>query len=676
MQHPTAVDVFLQDGALSRAFPGYRERPQQIEMVRRVEEALRGSGQLLIEAPTGVGKSLAYLVPAILSRRHGDRPVLVVTDNIALQEQLIEKDLPLLRRVLDLHPPLSFALAKGRTNYVCREAAQDVADVPTPKGDPTTAQQDQILSWVNTTLTGDRSDLPFIPSDVLWSRFTRDSTSCVGPFGLHCSSCFIAKARTAWLGADVVVANYHLLFSDLLRGGTILPDRSVLILDEAHRMVPIARECLGIDLSHAMIRRAVTPLWGELPPGAMAVDPPPGLGLMEEQEKKAYDHNHVRHRTIEVAGVLFDVLHEQLERGNYRLLGVRQTLPVQDLSAYLAWAARCYEAYQGGEIPRNKREALCRQLGTRCKELRTILKDLTQKEDGVEYYHVEDTLRKERSTRVKSIILDPTKWLDGLYKMQPNTILTSATLRLGGTFQSIQRDAGLVHAATAAVTSPFDYANNVLLVTPNLQRDPPKTADARAAYAQDVARCVENIVRASKGRTLALFTANDNKNVVANHLRKCGLPYTILCQGDAPKMQLIRRFQEDESSVLVGVNSFWQGVDIPGPSLSCLVMDRLPFEPSNRPVPAAFTERYPDAFERYTLPTASVQFLQGFGRLIRSVDDRGVVVVLDRRVYLNASWKRWFLGSLPQGIPHVLNLDLIESFLGGVPIIPVSSPFR
>jgi ATP-dependent DNA helicase DinG len=611
--------VFGPNGIFARRFQGYAPRRGQIELTQTVDRAIEENAHLLAEAPTGTGKSVAYLVPAIRhAAEHGKR-VLVVTGNIALQEQLVSKDLPLLAEVLPWE--VSFALLKGRQNYLCpsrlyEQKAEPRLDIP---GEPFDVDRYQaILDWAETTETGDKSELPFEPAPRLWKRFSITSEDCKGNECRLREQCFAAKAKVRAEQAMVVVTNYHMLLLHLhLREITgrdlILPPFDIAICDEGHKMADIAREFFGFRATAGSVRWA-----GRL------------LARM--------GHGRLAARLEAETSSFFERLDAYAQSDAYdRRLRTPGEVPHQELRAALVETFRVYQEAMDDVLDGDARAELTRAMARAMALVIQLDAAMALADEGSVYF-------LERSPKggvaLASKVVDVSERLRKLFfDATPSVIVTSATLTTSGSFDHVRRELGMRDARELVVESPFDFEQQALLIVPEGLPSPQEPV-----FAEVVADTVARVVELAEGRTLGLFTSYRNLNAAYERLAGCG--YRVLRQGDAPRTQLIETFRKDVRSVLLGTESFWAGVDVPGESLSCVVIDRLPFPPPDDPVLDAMSERDPDWFEDFSLPRAIIAFKQGFGRLIRSQLDRGVVVVLDERLVTKRYGKK-FLGSLP-----------------------------
>lgn len=657
-------EVFGEQGAIAKAIAGYRPRAGQIELARGVDAAIVAGENLIGEGPTGTGKSLAYAVPAAWHaarvnphRKTQRAKVAIVTANIALQEQIVTKDLPLLQRVLPWE--FTFALAKGRSNYLCIDAYEDaVADSvmsKIPFEDPRDRQQwAEVTRWVRQTQMGDLSELSFEPSANVRLKIATTAEDCHGKLCESYDDCHANRARAAAEQADVVVTNYHLLFAhfavlEATEGSVeILPAFDVVVFDEAHKAADIAREFFGFRVTVGQVRWA-----------ARLLD-------AKKQSKKAPVPTidpELKERIGDLADDFFGRLRTYKHGGRYKTrLKEERAVQHDELRDALYSAAEKYQATS--EDP--SLEPLVRhKLRTTANRARSTAQNLQRavllSHPSEEVVFIDEDQKERVTLCAKAVSAAPT--LERLlFKSESvrSVVATSATLTTGvRSFDYIKSELGAGDAKTMAVASPFEWSKQALLVLPTGLPQPNEPA-----FGQAVGELLARVVHAARGRTLGLFTSYRGLHVATSALEEARLGYPVMRQGDAPRTQLVQRFREDSASVLLGTESFWTGVDVPGESLSCVLIDRLPFEPQDDPVLDAIRERDPSGcFMRYQVPRAAIALRQGVGRLIRAVSDRGVVVVCDRRL-IDKPYGKVFLRSLP---PMRITRDIgdISRFLDG-----------
>ncbi|HEY8414550.1 MAG TPA: ATP-dependent DNA helicase [Thermaerobacter sp.] len=633
----TLVDwsvLFLRERALP-LLSGAEERPGQVQMAAGVARALAEGRVLLCEAGTGTGKSLAYLIPAVGLAKAAGKPVIVSTSSIPLQQQLLEKDLPLLAAAWP--EPVRVALAKGRGNYVCLRKADDVL------GQLSLFEGDRALrEWLSREDCD--GDLRHVPAELQEeaARIAGDET-CTGRQCSLFRRCYYFRARRAWQEADLILCNHALLMADLVqrRGGLpVLPDAAAIIVDEAHDLEDAALSAFERTLSEQGLARLVRALLSsrlvrESPPGwqqawkqhattVMAAATAYFQTLARDAATRAYDPSAVEAEERELRAELGEALKMLQE----------MPAPTDEAQAEVETFGRCFEDALG--VLDAAREADGeREVGwVRVAEGRSTL--------HVSPLRVDDVLGQELVGRGVPVVF------------------TSATLTVGRRFDSFARRVGVRQARVLLVPSPFDYRRQRLLWIPPGMPDPNDPTFASRAVA-----VIAEVIEAMGGRTLCLFTSHAAMRAAAEVLRAT-IPYPILCQGDADRAELLALFREQEESVLLGTGSFWQGVDVAGASLSCVIIERLPFAVPDDPVQRARHAQAERAglspFWEVSLPEAVVRFRQGVGRLIRSRRDRGLLVILDPRVRTRR-YGRVFLESL-EGFQPVASLEQAAAQLG------------
>ena len=650
---------------ITAQMPGGEHRPEQQEMCRAVAEALVTGTHLVVQAGTGTGKSLAYLVPAAL----GDKKVVVATATKALQDQLATKDLPLVEAGLGLPVPLDYAVLKGRSNYICRQRVAEVgsggiqpelgdggaeppdereADAEEPSERETAApgglveEVRTLVAWSQTSATGDRADLSFEPSARAWNMVSVSPRECPGAF--NCPSggqCFAEAARDRARAADIVVVNTHLYGAHLASGGAVLPEHDVVVFDEAHQLEEVMTSSLGVEVTPGRFRALVTaarPLVeqrdADLVESLAAVGDQLGalLGdrigtrVLHDDARPPVDDRALAElvaRTAEIARRVIDAL----RRG-----GAQRTLLADDAA--------------GADPDRASRKTRALQAAT---QLAEDLHRLVARTDG-EVAWVDGTRRNVR-LRLSPIDVGPA--LAGMLWGEVTAVLTSATVP-----PRIVERVGLERFPTEElnVGSPFDYRAHALLYVARHLPDR-RAPGAEEALHEELALLLE----AAGGRTLALFTSRRATEAAAEAL-ETEVPFAILRQGDLPKGRLLEEFARDETSCLFATLGFWQGVDIPGRALSLVTIDRLPFPRPDDPLLQARRDRAGGrAFSLVDLPRAATLLAQGAGRLIRNADDRGVVAVLDPRL-ATASYRGVLLSTLPP-MRRTVDRAEVESFL-------------
>jgi ATP-dependent DNA helicase DinG len=662
---PSALVALLRPGGpLARALPGYEPREEQQQMLLAVAQAMQRGRTLVVEAGTGTGKSLAYLIPALARAvRRGQRAV-VATHTLTLQEQLMGKDIPGLREWL----PWSFeaCLLKGRSNYVSlrrwrRYLAQPCDDVEELKF------KLKVMVWLHGTSTGDRAELRLQgQEEALWARIASDALDCVG---VRCTDqeCFVHRARAEAERADLVVVNHALLLADAATGGNLLPSFDHLVVDEAHHLEDAATQSLRSELEGQEVLALLDRLAG--PGGGLIQEivreprlgvPPDLLAAAEPAAMRA------RGRTATLFEWVYGWARGQLpeetarrdeslrltdlrrEREDWRPIAqlvADAVTALSDLDVRLGRAVALSREGVGGDEPDPRLREL-ETLRGRLGETIQLLHQAFLEPDPNRVYWL-TLLAREGSLSLRSAPLEVGSLLaERVYRDRRCVVHTSASLTVGGSFDFFMARAGIsAGAETLALASPFDYLEQSLVCLPTDMPEP----DAED-FVVRVEEVVADVARRLRGRTLVLFTSHRQlRDVYAGLKHRSDLDEVlILGQGlDGQRRQVLEAFQESRSPLLLGTASLWEGIDVPGDHLACVVIVRLPFPVPTEPVFAARAERLRDPFAQYALPIAALRLKQGFGRLIRSRGDRGAVLVLDGRV-LARDYGRTFLDVLPR----------------------------
>jgi ATP-dependent DNA helicase DinG len=589
-------------------------------MAVAVADALADRRHLIVEAGTGTGKTLAYLVPSILSGKR----VVISTGTKALQEQLFFKDLPFLQSMFA--EPIEASYMKGRQNYLCRQKLYDAQKEPVLTGFEEHNDLKIIGAWEQTTQTGDRSELSDIPEgSSAWWKMDARSDNCAGQKCQQFERCFITEMHRRAIASDIIVVNHHLFFADLAARerafGAILPDYEAVIFDEAHEIEDVAGQYFGLSVSNLQIHELVKDTAG-VSRRKLFSTPELDRALI-----------HLGDRCDEFFALFpregrqgFNQ-HEQFLTANedtYREL----LRALETLSARLELVQTAIE------------DTLT--LVRRAKLLQQGLRYWLETPDAANVYWVE---ARGRGVYLQATPIDVSQMLAArLFDKVDTVVLTSATLTVAAEFEYLQKRLGLPNARTLRIESPYDYAKQVLLYVPPHLPDP-----RQAEFSWRAADVVYNVLNASRGRAFVLFTSYQQMRQVYEML-KIRLDHPLMMQGEAPRTALIERFRNTPGAVLFGTSSFWQGIDVQGEQLSCVIIDRLPFAVPSDPVIAARTEAIRqaggNAFYEYQVPQAALALKQGFGRLIRSSTDRGALVLLDNRI-TKLPYGKVFFDSLP-----------------------------
>jgi ATP-dependent DNA helicase DinG len=639
--------VFADDGPLARTVHDYEPREGQRAMAAAVADVIEHGGTLIAEAGTGTGKTLAYLIPAILS---GQR-VLVSTGTKNLQEQIFFKDIPVLRETLG--KPFSATLMKGRSNYLCLhrfETYRDGVEGNTSAAGRLIESGDRLMlpiinAWLQKTETGDRAELRDLPEDLpLWKDIAADAETCLGTECPRYGNCFVTLMRQRAAESDVVIVNHHLLCADAqLRKsdyGEVIPASATLVIDEAHQLEDVATQYFGIAVSNYRVDDLMRDV-----ESAVSLTPE-----MLQATSRVAD----RARTFfsGMAMARMDVAESKARYNSDTFVDYFQD------GAMLAGALEGLEATLVLSLKKDEPDEVVASLARRARELRQDLTFLIRANDTDFVYYVES---RARGLFLRAAPIDVSRLAkEALFDRMRTTVLTSATLAVDGSFEYVKSRLGIRDAMEVRVESEFDYARQALLYLP--RRVPPPKSPAFSAAA---AREVIEILKRSRGRAFVLFTSYAVLGAVRQFV-EMALPFPILVQGTAPRSTLIEQFRSTPNAVLLATSSFWQGVDVVGEALSCVIIDKLPFASPGDPVTAARIEAIKasggDAFAAYQVPLAILALQQGLGRLIRHRTDRGVLAILDPRLR-TMGYGRRFLDSLPPA-PVTHDLGTVERFFG------------
>lgn len=646
----TLKDIFSPGGIISEHLTGYEYREEQLQMANAVARAFTASEHLIVEAGTGVGKSFAYLIPAVSLSVKNNQTVVISTNTISLQEQLVTKDIPFLNNVL----PRDFnaVLAKGRRNYLSRRRLNNLLTYERGLFDTLeeVEQVKQIVEWVETTDDGSRADLQIQPTSMVWDKMASDRDNCLGRKCPTYDVCFYFKARNDMYDADLLIVNHHLLFSDLaLRqldpSVGILPDYDYLVIDEAHHLESTATKHTSLELSNSQVKWLLDSLHNERNEAGTATrfdstDLIDGVDEAREQadlffgavadyfantegytKTQRIDEDNVQ--KVFKNGNILDAPFMKIEQILKRLRDDAETDDDEvELSSYY----------------------------NQCRRLREIL-DLMVLQPDPEYIYWGETSSWRRTPRIllNATPVNVSQMLqDNLFDAKESVIMTSATLSTNNNFDYFKKRIGIDDCRELLVHSPFNFKEQVKLHIPTSMPDPRSDEFVPAAI-----REIKHYLKLTHGKAFVLFTSYKMMDEVYEEVEPflSDIGIDVYKQGgELSRTDMLRAFREDTDSVLFGTSSFWEGVDVRGEALSNVVITKLPFEVPTHPVMEArvkqIKEQGGNEFYEFSLPEAILRLKQGFGRLIRTQSDQGIVVILDSRIKTR-SYGKHFLASLP-----------------------------
>ncbi|MBI5965534.1 MAG: 3'-5' exoribonuclease [Chloroflexi bacterium] len=672
-----AASVLEYGGPFAQYFESYEHRPEQVDMLKAVTNALSNGNHLLVEAGTGVGKSFAYLVPAAMFAVQNNTRVVVSTNTINLQDQLIKKDIPDLQAALNLD--VRAAVLKGRSNYLCPRRLQFMR-THGPKDANEMRVLAKIIVWKLANDSGDRNELNLtgpIEREV-WGRLSAEDDACTTEtcLGRMSGACPFHRAKQAALNSHLLIVNHALLLSDVSTGSKVLPEYDYVIVDEAHHMENAVTSALSFRMTQNDLERMLKELGGSSAGllGRLLTEThdalrPSDFGLLQQKAKRATDQ---AFRLEQISREFFNVLSDFIARqregqpvSNYswqmRVVSATRTMPGWDdveimwgqisetMGLLLKTLEEIYKAL--GDVYAEGHENVQDVMGTlsnlmrRMAEAEAASSGMMSKPSNELIYWVEVNPRGERlSLNAAPLRVGPLVQ-EHLWHKKAAVIMASATLTTHGEFRYLRNTLSADEVDTLALGSPFDYESSTLLYVANDIPEP-----NAQGYQQALDRAIISTAKATGGRMLVLFTSyaalKKTAQAITGPLGREDIFVFEQGEGASPNA-LLESFKSTDRAVLLGTRSFWEGVDVPGDSLSVVVITKLPFGVPSDPIIAARSELYEDSFNEYYLPESILKFRQGFGRLIRSASDRGVVAILDRRV-LTKQYGRLFLESLPQ----------------------------
>jgi ATP-dependent DNA helicase DinG len=630
MNSLTTEELFAPGGPIARALTGFEARSGQVQMAQSIERGILEGMHTIVEAGTGVGKSLAYLVPAVRS----GKKIVLSTGTIALQEQLVRKDIPLVERALGV--PMRITLLKGRNHYLCKQKYERMRAERLIASSRT---MEEIWTWAARTQTGDRAELPFLPPGDEWESLDADADDCTGEFCEHFRDCFFFKKRDEAKYADIVVVNHALFFLDLAVGGGLLPPYDVAILDEAHQCERWATDALTATISRGTLGRMLRKLHRTYAlPASFDGDFDDGMRALESTLAR-------------VPGDRYPL--GANEDAWPALEALRATLYKLENWLYANWHSALKKRVENDAEAERRRDLAMRAI---LAHQGAIDRAQLPADEAIAWVERGD---RDGRYEVNSAPFDVAEFLRAaLFARTSSVVLTSATISIDGSFDFLKRSLGVSDAQEVIAPSPFDYARQarLYLAPPDLN---PKAND----FARKAAPIVEECLDRCRGRAFVLFTSYARLREVYALLRE-RLPFPVKLQGELPRAHLLQWFRTTPNAVLFATGTFWEGIDVVGDALSCVIIDRLPFPSPADPLVAArvrdLESRGMDGFEEYMIPAAIVRLKQGFGRLIRSTTDTGVVALLDGRA-ASTRYGQTILRALPPA-RRITHLDELTEF--------------
>ena len=640
----TLREIFSHGGLISEQLEGYEFRQEQLQMAHEVARALIDSEHLIVEAGTGVGKSFAYLIPAISLALKAEQKVVISTNTISLQEQLVTKDIPFLQRIL----PRDFnvVLAKGRRNYLSRRRLKNLLNYERGLFDTLEEVEEvgEIEEWVNLTVDGSTADLPWQPNPLVWDKVASDRDNCLGRQCDTYDTCFYFNVRREMQDADLLIVNHHLLFSDLaIRKDSeealgVLPDYDYLIIDEAHHLEATATNHASIDFSNTRVK------W--------LLDSLSNVAKLFESRQLTTEVDEAREQANTLFRTIIDAMDEVDDRGHGPTLTQRihtRNFVRNVLDTPFSDIAQTLKQLRDNTSTEDEEQEITAH-HRYCERLRDELDMIIEQSDPDYVYWAEISTRG----RTPRILLNATPanvnqiLEDHLFTVKNSVVMTSATLSTNRNFAYFKNRIGISECRELLAHSPFDFKRQVQIHIPRYMPDPNSSE-----FVPAVTQKIKHYLQLTHGKAFVLFTSykmmDEVYDAIAPALETIGLD-TFKQGGELSRTDMLQAFRENTDSVLFGTSSFWEGVDVRGESLSNVIITRLPFEVPTHPVMEARVKQIKESggneFFEFSLPEAILRLKQGFGRLIRTQTDNGIVVILDPRIRTR-NYGKQFLDSLP-----------------------------
>ncbi|MFA5780362.1 MAG: helicase C-terminal domain-containing protein [Elusimicrobiota bacterium] len=645
-------DVFGDKGFLEKNHENYESRSQQILMAAAVENAITKNSHLLVEAATGIGKTLAYIIPFIYWSKENKKRVIISTYTKTLQEQIANKDLPFLQKILPVD--FKFALCVGSANYLCMRRLIRYRQLGIFDGEGTI---ENIIKWAKDTETGLKFEINFAVSDEIWHSVCRESDICLGKKCLYKKECFYSKARIEQYKSDILVSNHHLFFANIASGGRVLPKYDAVVFDEAQNIEEVASDQLGIEISNTGLNYILSRLY----------NPKKNSGIhrmlkLSSKEKEQFVNDVVSVRAS--ADIFFsellnkfgsDTKVKRIREKNIFINTLEQSL------VHLAETIKRFHTKTDDEEVLAEIKSYSSSLVSLNSGLNTIIGQIY--DDYV--YWIEISTKRRRAQSVKIVLyaapIDVSEILrKKVFEKTSPIVLTSATLSTDRKFSFIKERLGITCADELLLDSPFDYKNNVILYIPEDMPDPKHEPEE---FNKKSFEEINKILEITRGRAFCLFTSYKMLDEINGHLSVLK-KYEIFRQGELPKWKMLDGFKKSKNAVLLGTDTFWQGVDVPGRALECVIITRLPFSVPDEPLTEAKMEYLEKSgknpFTHYQIPQAIIMLKQGFGRLVRRKSDVGIVAILDPRVKT-----RQYGGKFLKSLPLCRNVSSIEELKSG-----------
>lgn len=636
-----ALDALGEGGIISKCLRNYELRPQQLQMAKAISEAIELNKHLIVEAGTGVGKSLAYLIPFIIYAVRDEKKVIVSTYTKTLQNQLYLKDLPFLKEALEIQ--FDYALCLGSENYLCLRRFNSEYTYDLFNSDSKLKDISRILAWSSKTESGIVSDLDFVPHEEVWDNVCRDPDLCLGKRCSYKNDCFYKKAKKKEKRSHILVTNHSLFFTNLASGGQVLPNFNAVVFDEAQTLEDVAASYLGLETSNTKIRYTLDSIYNPKTHKGILVK---FMILNTETIKKIETHlAEAREASDKFFRDISQIFGDQSDSRRIRTKNIVFNYLEEPLKHLASSLSELIDYVDSEED-----EVLIKSYIKRCVGIYSALSFISN-HDRDDYVYWIEVSRRRRGIKY-SLFAAPIEIAEELKKqlfgkISP-IILTSATLATEDNFEFIKGRLGIDGCDGLLLGSPFNYEENVLLYLPRKIEDPSEKFDV---FQREVLEYIKKIIDIMRGRIFILFTSYKMLNAIFDELVMSYRDINLLRQGDKPRYELLKEFKRTENSILLGTTTFWQGVDVPGRSLECVIITKLPFLVPDDPMAEARMEliesRGGNPFIEYQMPQALMMFKQGFGRLIRTKWDRGVVAVLDPRIRTRF-YGRSFINALPK----------------------------